>query len=197
MPPGHRGMCVGLFGGSFNPPHDGHRLVAETAMRRLGLTRLWWIVSPGNPLKDHGVLAPIDERLDRVRALASRTRTDVTAFEARFRVRYTADTLAIVRQRRSDLRLVWVMGADSMATFHRWQEWRWIAENVPIAVVDRPNITFAALASPFARRYAFARVPQHEASSLPYRPAPAWTFLFGPRNAMSSTKLRGKMSSPS
>lgn len=190
MPPGNGQMTVGLFGGSFNPPHDGHRLVAETALRRLGLTRVWWIVTPGNPLKDHGVLRPLDERIAMVRDFASPARADVTAFEASYKVRFTADTLALVRRRRPNMKIVWVMGADSMVTFHRWQEWQWIAENVPIAVVDRPEKTFAALASPFARRYDFARIPQERARILPYRQAPAWTFLFGPRNAASSTQLR-------
>ncbi|WP_342453258.1 nicotinate-nucleotide adenylyltransferase [Jiella mangrovi] len=197
MPPGNRQMTVGLFGGSFNPPHDGHRLVAETALRRLGLTRIWWIVTPGNPLKDHGALRPLDERIAMVRQMASPARSDVTAFEARYNVRYTADTLALVKLRRPDLKIVWVMGADSMATFHRWQEWRWIADNVPIAIVDRPHSTFPALASPFARRYAFARVAQEDARVLPYRQAPAWTFLFGPRNGTSSTGLREAVHVPS
>ncbi|MBO0903434.1 nicotinate-nucleotide adenylyltransferase [Jiella sp. MQZ13P-4] len=197
MPPGNRQMTVGLFGGSFNPPHPGHRLVAETALKRLGLSRIWWIVTPGNPLKDHGILRPLGERVAMARAMASPARMDVTAFEARYKVRFTADMVALVRARRPELRIVWVMGADSMATFHRWQEWQRIAEMVPIAVVDRPGATFAALASPFARRYDFARIPQERASILPYRQAPAWTFLFGPRDATSSTRLRGEAVMPS
>ncbi|TFF20851.1 nicotinate-nucleotide adenylyltransferase [Jiella endophytica] len=190
-------MIVGVFGGSFNPPHEGHRLVAETAVRRLGLTRIWWVVTPGNPLKDHGALRPLDERIDLVHQFASPAKSTVTAFEARYKVRFTADTLALVKRRRPDMRIVWVMGADSMASFHRWQEWRWIADNVPIAVVDRPGMTFPALASPFARRYAFARVAQERASILPYRQAPAWTFLFGPRNEASSTRLRNAVAGTS
>ena len=190
-------MTVGLFGGSFNPPHEGHRLVAETALRRLGLTRIWWIVTPGNPLKNHDGLAALDRRIALVRQFAPTAHADVTAFEARYKVRFTADTLALIQRRRPGMRIVWIMGADSMATFHRWQEWRTIAETVPIAVVDRPGKTFAALSSPFARRYAAARIPQHGASILPYRQAPAWTFLFGPRNATSSTSLRGESDVPS
>ncbi|WAP67913.1 nicotinate-nucleotide adenylyltransferase [Jiella pelagia] len=192
IPPGNAQMTVGLFGGSFNPPHDGHRLVAETAVKRLGLTRIWWIVTPGNPLKNHNDLATLDERIAMVQKFASPSRADVTAFEARYKVRFTADALALIQRRRPDMRIVWVMGADSMATFHRWQEWQKIAETVPIAVVDRPGETFAALSSPFARRYAAARVPQDSASILPYRKAPAWTFLFGPRSGTSSTRLRGE-----
>ncbi|NDW03007.1 nicotinate-nucleotide adenylyltransferase [Jiella pacifica] len=190
-------MTVGLFGGSFNPPHDGHRLVAETAQKRLGLSRIWWIVTPGNPLKSHDGLAALGERVEMVRKFAAPARADVTAFEARYKVRFTADTLALVMRRRPAMRVVWVMGADSMATFHRWQEWQKIAETVPIVVVDRPGKTFAALSSPFAHRYDFARVPQEEARILPYRQAPAWTFLFGPRSATSSTRLRAEASAPS
>ena len=197
MPPGNGQMSVGLFGGSFNPPHEGHRLVAETALRRLGLTRIWWIVTPGNPLKTHDGLRPLDERVEMVRTMAPPASADVTAFEARYKVRFTADTLRLIRQRRPDMKIVWVMGADSMAMFHRWQEWHWIAESVPIVVVDRPGKTFAALASPFARRYAFARVPQEQARILPYRRGPAWTFLFGPRNEASSTQLRNALAGTS
>ena len=197
IPPGNGQMTVGLFGGSFNPPHEGHLLVAETALRRLGLTRIWWMVTPGNPLKDHGMLRPLEERIAMVRQMAAPATSNVTAFEARYKARFTADTLALVKRRRPDLKIVWVMGADSMATFHRWQEWQWIAENVPIVVVDRPGMTFAALSSPFAHRYDFARVPQAAARSLPYRQAPAWTFLFGPRNEASSTRLRNAVSKTS
>ena len=184
-------MTIGLFGGSFNPPHAGHRLVAETALKRLGLSRIWWVVSPGNPLKHHGDLKPIGERLDAVRALAAGPRHVVTAFEAAHRIRYTADTLALLQHRRPDVRFVWIMGADSLASFDRWQDWTVIASRFPIAVVDRPGATLAVLSAKMAQRFSWARVPEAEAASLPFRRPPAWVFLHGPRSAASSTLLRG------
>ena len=139
IPHAEAGMTIGLFGGSFNPPHAGHRLVTSIALRRLGLDQLWWLVTPGNPLKDHGALRPMDERLAMLRDLGLGPRDRATAFEAAHRIRYTADTLALLRRRRPGLRFVWIMGADSLATFHRWQDWRTIVRTFPIAVVDRPG----------------------------------------------------------
>lgn len=191
MPPTQPGMKIGLFGGSFNPPHGGHFLVAETARRRLGLDRVWWIVTPGNPLKDHGHLRPIAERLEAVRRLAAGPAHIVTAFEAAHRIRYTADTVDIVLRRRPGVEFVWIMGADSMAGFHRWQDWRRIAASVPIAIVDRPGSTLSVLSAPLARAFAAHRLPEARASCLPRRDPPAWTFLHGPRSAVSSTTLRG------
>ena len=184
------GMTIGLFGGSFNPPHAGHRLVAETALKRLHLDRIWWIVSPGNPLKDHGNLKPIGERLDAVRRLANGPRHAVTAFEADHRIRYTADTLALLGRRRPNVRFVWIMGADSLAGFDRWQDWQWIADRLPIAIVDRPGATLSVLSAKMAQRFSWARIREAEAASLPFRAPPAWVFLHGPRSAASSTLLR-------
>ncbi|MCB8836656.1 nicotinate-nucleotide adenylyltransferase [Aurantimonas sp. VKM B-3413] len=197
MPHTEPGMAIGLFGGSFNPPHAGHLLVAETAFRRLGLDRVWWMVSPGNPLKDHGILRPIAERVAASRKLAFSPRFDVTAFEAVHRVRFTADALRILQARRPDVRFVWIIGADSLGTIHRWQDWRWIVETTPIAVVDRPGATLAALSSPMARTYGFARLPESAATALAFRRAPAWVFLHGPRTPISSTLIRDKVGSSS
>ena len=164
--------------------------MAETALRALRLQALWWIVTPGNPLKDVSGLAPLGERLAASRALIEDPRIRVTAFEAGHRVRRTADTLRLVRARRPGLRLVWVMGADNLSSFHRWGEWVWIARNVPVAVVDRPGSTLSTVASRFAQRFARHRVPEEAAAALPDRRPPAWTFLHGPRSGLSSTALR-------
>ncbi len=184
------GMVIGLFGGSFNPPHQGHRMVAEIARRRLRLDRIWWMVTPGNPLKDHGHLRPLGERLAAVEALAGGPRVHVTAFEAAHRIRYTADTLALLHRKRPGVRFVWIMGADSLASFHRWQDWRRIAATFPIAVVDRPGSTLSVLSAPMAQAFAHARLTEREAAALPFRRPPAWVFLHGPRSPVSSTLLR-------
>ncbi|RST85241.1 nicotinate-nucleotide adenylyltransferase [Aquibium carbonis] len=190
MPHVEKGMAVGLFGGSFNPPHDGHALVAEIALRRLRLDQLWWIVTPGNPLKSQAGLAPLGERIERSERLIHDPRVKVTAFEAAHRIRYTADTLDLVKRRNPGVDFVWIMGADSLATFHRWQRWREIAATFPIAVIDRPGSTLAFLSSVMAKTYARARVDEDGAPRLSRMRAPAWTFIHGPRSSLSSTALR-------
>lgn len=194
IPPSWPGMRIGVFGGSFNPPHAGHVLVARTALRRLELDRIWWMVTPGNPLKDHGALPPITERIAASRELARDPRIVVTALEAGFATRYTADTLETLRRRRPGVSFVWVMGADSLASFHRWDRWRALAAAVPIAVVDRPDAALGALAAPFARTHARSRLRESDAVTLPDRNPPAWVFLHGPLSPLSSTALRAASS---
>jgi len=184
------GMSVGLMGGSFNPPHEGHLRVSKLVLARLRLDRLWWIVTPGNPLKDHGNLAPLEARVAACRRIARHPRINVTAFEARFSVRYTADTLAIVRRRYPKIRFVWIMGADNLANFHRWQHWRAIAAMMPIAVVDRPGATFALRSAPAAAALWRYHVDESDAALLAGMNPPAWTFLHGPRSSASSTAIR-------
>lgn len=190
MPHVEKGMTVGLFGGSFNPPHGGHALVAEIAIRRLKLDQLWWMVTPGNPLKDKRELAPLAERLEFSEHVASDPRIKVTALEAAFDVRYTADTLALIRKANPGVHFVWVMGADNLASFHRWQRWREIAQNFPIAVIDRPGSTLAYLSSRMAQTFSDSRLDEHYAPLLARRTPPAWTFIHGPRSSLSSTALR-------
>ena len=190
MPPAAGGMRIGLFGGSFDPPHGGHALVAETALRALGLDALWWIVTPGNPLKDTSGLAPLAERIAASRALNEDPRVVVTAFEAGHRIRYTADMLRLVTGRHPSVRFVWVMGADNLTGFHRWQEWEWIAHHIPIAIIDRPGSTLPTIASRFALRFARDRLDESDARALPSRAPPAWVFLHGPRSGLSSTAIR-------
>ena len=190
MPHVEKGMQVGLFGGSFNPPHAGHELVAEIALKRLALDQLWWIVTPGNPLKSGNELAPLAERLELSEQVARNPRIKVTAFEAAHNVRYTADTLALVRARNPGVNFVWVMGADSLRDFHRWQRWRQIALTFPIAVVDRPGSTLSLLSSAMAKTFDYARVDEIDAPRLARMKAPAWTFIHGPRSRLSSTAIR-------
>jgi len=187
-----RGMRIGLFGGTFNPPHAGHRLASLTALKRLGLDRVWWIVTPGNPLKDNAALPPLEERIAAARRVAAHPRIDVTGFEAGIGTRYTYDTLAYLARRCPGTRFVWLMGADNLAGFHRWQHWRDIAALVPIAVVDRPGATLKACRARAGGALAPYRVPEHRAGALVRRPPPAWGFLHGPRSFLSSTLLRAQ-----
>jgi len=190
MPYVEKGMQVGLFGGSFNPPHAGHVHVAEIALRRLALDQLWWIVTPGNPLKSISELAPLGERLRLSEEITRNPRIKVTAFEAAHKLRYTADTLALVRARNPGVDFVWVMGADNLRDFHRWQRWREIALTFPIAVIDRPGATLSFLSSMVAKTFDYARVDEIAAPRLARMKPPAWTFIHGPRSSLSSSAIR-------
>jgi nicotinate-nucleotide adenylyltransferase len=187
------GMRVGLFGGSFNPAHDGHAHVAETARRRLSLDRVIWLVSPQNPLKSSRETAPLAERMAGARRMARGRTMIVTDAETRLDSVYTIDTLRALKARHPGVRFVWIMGADSLATFHRWRGWTQILREVPVAVVSRPWISLKSRLSPAARRFARFRRSSLNAGSLPVAAPPAWVFLRGPLNFQSSTQLRARM----
>jgi nicotinate-nucleotide adenylyltransferase len=184
-------MAVGLLGGSFNPPHPGHRLISELALKRARLDQVWWLVSPGNPLKDHSQLASLSSRLELCHAMTRHPDIKVTAFEARFDVRYTQDTLSILTRRRPNIDFVWLMGADNLAGFHKWQNWRRIASLMPFIVIDRPGFTLSYLSAPAAIALARYRIDESDAQLLPRMKPPAWCFLHGPRSYLSSTTIRG------
>ncbi len=178
------------MGGSFNPVHDGHRIVAETAMKRLALDQVWWVVTPGNPLKPTGDLATLEMRLAAARALTHQRRMVVTGFERELGTPYTAATLAFLTKRYRGVRFVWVMGADNLASFDRWQHWREIAALMPIAVVDRPGWRHRALAGRAALALARCRKSEATARGLPQISRPAWVFLSSRLSGLSSTALR-------
>jgi nicotinate-nucleotide adenylyltransferase len=184
------GMRIGLLGGSFNPPHAAHRAISQFAIKRLKLDRVWWLLTPGNPLKDTGVLHGLAERARAARDVACDPRIDISCLEAVIGTRYTVDTINHLRRRVSGVRFVWIMGADNLAQFHRWKDWRRIASEVPIAVIDRPPQSFRALAAPAAQALARYRLPENQAARLVDRPAPAWVFLTGMKMNLSSTGLR-------
>lgn len=190
VPPTAPGLRIGLLGGSFNPPHLGHLHVARTALARLGLDRLWVLVTPGNPLKSRADLAGLGRRLAATRRLLDDPRIVVTAFESGLGSPYTWRTVEHLARRSPSVRFVWVMGADNLAGFHRWQHWRRIVATLPIAVVDRPDSSLAPLHAPAAQAMADFRRAEIDAPTLATRPAPAWCFLHGPRVALSSTELR-------
>jgi nicotinate-nucleotide adenylyltransferase len=183
-------MRVGLLGGSFNPPHLAHRAISLFAIKRLKLDRVWWLVTPGNPLKDTGGLHELAERAEAARQMAHDPRIDVSCLESVIGTRYTSNTITYLRRRAPGLRFVWIMGADNLAQFHRWQNWRRIASQVPIAVIDRPPQSFRALTAPAAQALARYRLPEKQAGRLAEHRAPAWVFLTGLKLNLSSTGLR-------
>lgn len=183
------GQVVGLFGGSFDPPHPGHLHLSREALKRLGLDQLWWLVSPGNPIKSHPP-APLHIRLATARAMVTHPRLRVTDIEARLGTRATADTLKALRKRYPGVRFVWVMGADNLAGLHRWGRWRMIMETVPIAVFARPGQRMAALSARAAQQYAAHRLPARAARALGRAAPPAWIYLDMPMRPESSSALR-------
>ena len=184
------GMRVGLFGGTFDPPHDAHLGACLSALKRLDLDRVWWLVTPGHPLKNTRGLAPLPKRVAAARALARHPRIDVTDIEAQIGTPYTYETIAYLRRHAPGVRFVWIMGADNLRSFHRWQKWRGIAAMVPIAVVDRLGPGLYASASAAGQALGRARIPEAAAKSLPDRTPPAWVYLHGLKSPLSSTALR-------
>ncbi len=191
LPYAPKGTRIGLFGGSFDPAHDGHVHVTHHALRRLRLDQIWWLVTPGNPLKAHGP-APLEARLSRAHALMHHPRVQITPVEARLGTRYSADTLMAMKRLYPERHFVWIMGADNLASFDRWENWRGIMALMPVAVFARPGQQRAALGSLAARRFAAAQLPEAQAGRLATLPPPAWCFLRLPLRNISSSHLRAR-----
>jgi nicotinate-nucleotide adenylyltransferase len=182
---------IGLLGGSFNPAHRGHRRVSLAAMDALGLDEIWWLVSPGNPLKEQARdMAPFEARFESARAMARRSPIRVSDFEHRSNTRYTVDTVRLLQRRYPNMRFIWLMGADTVAQFHQWKRWRKLAESLPIAVISRPGYhrsVHAARAMGWLRR--FVR-PSSQARNWMDWSAPAILLLRLPPDPSSATRLR-------
>lgn len=185
------GQRIGLLGGSFDPPHAGHLHISRWALRNLGLDRVWWLVSPGNPLKPR-VPAALERRLAACRALVDHPRVTVTDIERHLSTRYAADTLAQLSQHYPAVRFVWLMGADNLASFHLWERWDWIMANYPVGVLARPGQQVRAGLAPAARRFASRRLPQEAARLLGLGQSPRWALLTGRMLPASSTAIRAR-----
>ncbi|WP_372803458.1 nicotinate-nucleotide adenylyltransferase [Paracoccus seriniphilus] len=189
LPMATSGLKIGLLGGSFDPAHSGHLHISKVALNRFGLDRVWWLVSPGNPLKAHGP-APVEIRLAAARMASDSPRIIVTDIETRLGTRMTADTIAGLRHLYHDVNFVWLMGSDNLCQFHRWDRWREIARSVPIGVLARPGSRNAARHAPAAQMMRRWRLPQAEAATLVTRKAPAWVLINLPMTPESSTAIR-------
>jgi len=188
---GRQSLTVGLLGGSFNPAHDGHRHVAESALRLLGLDQVWLLVSPQNPLKSRSGMAPVEQRLSSARqSVADHPRLIATDLEQALGTRYTADTLAALRRRFPLIRFVWLMGADNLHQMSLWRRWAAIFGTVPVAILARSPYSLTALASVAARRFARFRLPSSAARGLSRRRPPAWVYLHTSLHPASSTAIR-------
>jgi nicotinate-nucleotide adenylyltransferase len=183
-------MRIGLFGGSFNPAHEGHRLVALQCLKRLRLDALWVLVSPGNPLKDHTELAPLAGRVAQTRALMAHPAIKVTGFEAGHGFTYSYETLEFLVGAAPRTRFVWIMGGDNLEHFDRWERWEEIARLVPMAIYARPGSALQAPLSRAATALADFRLPEEAAETLAERDPPAWVYLHGIMSDLSSTAIR-------
>ena len=185
-------MRMGLLGGTFDPPHQAHLEISLTALKRLGLDQVWWLVTPGNPLKDASKLSPLADRMEAARKLVARhPRLAVTGFAGS--TPYTVDLLAGLKRRFFGVNFVWLMGADNLAAFHRWRAWEEIFALVPIAVLDRPGFRLQARASRAAQRFAPYMIDESDAGGLATLIPPAWTLLTHKLSPLSSTMLRTKL----
>ena len=189
-----RNRAIGLLGGSFNPAHDGHLMISLIALKRLQLDEVWWLVSPQNPLKSAAGMAPFSERLANARAVATHRRIIVSDIERRLGTYYTRDTLKRLCASRRGQNFVWLMGADNLVQFPKWEGWKEIFNTVPIAIFDRPTYSSRALAGIVATRFADRRIPERDASGLVRRKAPSWVFLHSRLNPVSATKIRAQNS---
>ncbi|WP_373506090.1 nicotinate-nucleotide adenylyltransferase [Aestuariivirga sp.] len=192
-PPFGEGQRIGLFGGSFNPAHRGHLMVALYALKKLQLDWVWWLVSPQNPLKDTSETGEYSTRLAYTQAIARHPRFVVTDIEKQMGARTTAETLRGLAPVLKRGHFVFIMGADSFANLHRWHDWLEITETLPLAVLARPGYSLRALGGPAATRFDNEQVPSQLAPRLSTMKPPAWCFIPMPLRAESSTAIRRKL----
>jgi nicotinate-nucleotide adenylyltransferase len=185
-------MRIGLLGGSFNPAHAAHVEISLTALKRLGLDQVWWVVTPGNPLKRSSKLPGLSERVEAARKIANHPRIAVTGFPGEKGPPYTVDLLTELKRRYPAVNFVWLMGADNLAEFHRWRSWQRIFETAPIAVLDRPGFRLKARASQAAARFQEFHVDESDAQGLARMTPPAWTIITHRLSPLSSTEIRGE-----
>ena len=191
MPLATQGLRIGLLGGSFDPPHSGHMHISKWAIKEFSLDRIWWLVSPGNPLKKDAP-ADLDRRLSACNKLVNHPKVIVTDLERVFNTRYTAQTLTSLKSQYRGVRFVWLMGADNLAEFHKWDRWQDIMHMLPVGVMARPNQQLAANCSPAARIFRESRLSARSSTALPFKEAPSWSLLTGPMDDESSSKIRAK-----
>ena len=189
QPYARAGQTIGLLGGSFDPAHKGHAHITREALKLFGLDRVWWLVSPGNPLKERGP-APLKQRMDAARELMDDPRVVISDFEARAGTRYTAETIAALQSSYPHLRFVWLMGADNLAQLHLWKDWREIMHRVPVGILARPGDRVAARNAPAARIFRRYQLHARQSHMLARAQTPAWCFINVPMQEISSTAIR-------
>ncbi|MCV6597547.1 MAG: nicotinate-nucleotide adenylyltransferase [Mangrovicoccus sp.] len=189
FPSARAGQCIGVLGGSFDPAHAGHVHITREALKRFGLDQVWWLVSPGNPLKAQGP-APMARRIAEASHVLKDPRVVVSDLEARLGTRYTAETLAALQQRYKGVRFTWLMGGDNLAGLHLWEQWPSILARVPVGVLARPDTPISARMARAARVFRYARLKPAQAPLLARAIAPAWCYIPIPMVDISSTEIR-------
>ncbi|MDA0238466.1 MAG: nicotinate-nucleotide adenylyltransferase [Proteobacteria bacterium] len=184
---------IGLLGGSFNPAHRGHIYISETAIERLALDEVWWLVSPQNPLKERAGMAAFAKRVADAKAVVGDRPIIVSEIEQELDTRYTVDTLRVLTNRYPEHRFVWLMGADNLLQLPKWKRWRGLFRLIPIAVFPRPSFSRRSLIGKAARRFARFRIPEFRAKSLASRRPPAWIFLRMKPDPISATGIRNRI----
>jgi nicotinate-nucleotide adenylyltransferase len=192
-----RGRRIGLLGGSFNPPHAGHRHISLQALKQLRLDEVWWLVTPQNPLKDAAETADLTTRLAAAEGWCRHPKLRATAIETILGTQYTIDTLEALTRLYPETQFIWLMGTDNLRQFHRWRNWLEISRLVPIAILERGGIsTLRALASPAGRKLSRYRLPNARLNKLPTISPPVWGLLNLPRHKASSSLLRKNRAIP-
>ena len=186
-----KGTTIGLLGGSFNPPHEGHLHISHQALQAFGLNKIWWLVSPGNPMKNKPAVS-LNVRIDKCKKIVKNPDIIISDIESRLRTRLTAHTLRKLFLFYPGVRFIWLMGADNLVNFHKWESWTWIMENIPMGVMARPGEQVKAGLSQTAFRYKKFRIRTSEAAAIPSMKAPAWSLLGGPMRDLSSTQIRSR-----
>ena len=184
------GARIGLLGGTFDPAHDGHLHLSREALKRLALDHVWWLVSPGNPLKQNDALPSVKKRVAAARAVANHPRIQVTGIEERLGTLYTIDTLTALQKAAPGVRFVWLMGADNMAQLDAWKSWQDIMQRVPVAIFDRPGYSLKALSGVAARKFSRDRLSAGQAGAVADTEPPAWVFVPCARHGASATAIR-------
>lgn len=190
-PLGEPGLTIGLLGGSFDPPHEGHVHITKLSLKIFNLSKIWWLVSPGNPIKDI-VPSNMSNRFLASKQIMDHPSVIITDLEKKIKTNYSFQTLIKIKMLYPGIKFVWLMGADNLVNFHCWKNWDWIMKNIPIGVIARPREQIRAGLSPAATKYKNYRIPKEKSNLLPYLTPPVWTLAIGPMKNISSTKIRDK-----
>ncbi|AKK20265.1 nicotinate-nucleotide adenylyltransferase [Candidatus Liberibacter africanus] len=192
MPKVESGMNIGLFGGNFNPPHYGHIEIANIALKKLNLDQLWWIITPYNPIKHYNIPSSLEKRIALSKSLIKNPRIRITAFEESFNQKETFHTILEVKKHNKHVNFIWIMGADNIKSFHHWHHWKKIVMTVPVAIIDRLDVTFNYISSPMAKTFEHARLDESLSHRLCNTPPPSWIFIHDKHHIISSTDIRKK-----
>ena len=185
------GLTIGLLGGSFDPPHEGHVHITKLALKFFNLSKIWWLVCPENPIKSV-TPSDVNSRFLASKKIMKHPSVVITDLERKFKTKYTFQTLIKLKKLYPSTKFVWLMGADNLINLHHWKNWDWIMKNIPIGVMARPRDQIKAGLSPAAIRFSKYRLPREKSLLLPYLSPPVWTLVTGSMKNISSTKLRVK-----